>query len=131
MFAPPQQCSTLLEIVRHPDGDVPVRLIRAAYLASRSEAVMLALNCVTRAEVDRALDPVVAHIGIDVRGVVYADLADDGFVLRAAARAQRVFAASDAFRAKLRSRGIAYRDSADLERDADDPSGHEPKIADR
>jgi len=92
---------------------------------------MLALNCVTRAEVDRALDPVVAHIGIDVRGVVYADLADDGFVLRAAARAQRVFAASDAFRAKLRSRGIAYRDSADLERDADDPSGHEPKIADR
>ena len=76
---------------------------------------MLVLHSVSPREVDRLLDPVVADSGRDHRGVVYANIGDDNAVLNVAAGAAQVFAASDAFRAKLTSRGIAFRDVSEAE----------------
>jgi hypothetical protein len=108
--------ATLLEIGRKANGEIPESLISAAYRASRSRPVMLVLDAVTPWEVDELLDPVVARSGRNHRGVVYANLRDDnGLVLNSAAAAGRVFAASDVFRAKLASRGIAFKDVAEAE----------------
>jgi Tfp pilus assembly protein FimT len=108
--------ATLLEIGRKANGEIPESLISAAYRASRSRPVMLVLDAVTPREVDELLDPVVARSGRNHRGVVYASLRDDnGVVLNSAAAAGRVFAASDVFRAKLASRGIAFNDVAEAE----------------
>lgn len=100
--------STLVEIAHGADGQVPVSLISAAYQASRAAYVMLVLNSVTPREVDDVLDSVVARCGHTYRGLVYARLQDESTVLPVAASADRVFAASDAFRASLASCGIAF-----------------------
>ena len=112
-----RQVAALLEIGRKADGEIPGSLISAAYRASRSRPVMLVLHSVSPREVDQLLDPVVAGAGRDHRGVVYANLSDDAVVLDTAASADKVFASSQAFRAKLASRGIAFRDVAEAELD--------------
>lgn len=111
------QVATLLEIGRKADGEIPGSLISAAYRASRSSRVMLVLHSVSPKEVDQLLDPVVARAGREHRGVVYASLSDESAVLDTAASADRVFASSQAFRAKLTSRGIAFKDVAEAEFD--------------
>ncbi len=107
--------ATILEVRRLPSGELPAPLISSAYLASRSAAVLLVLDSVTRDEVDRVLDPVVSRFGRDRRGVVYAERGDDREVLALAANGCAVFASSDAFRARLSSLGIAFRDATDAE----------------
>jgi hypothetical protein len=101
--------SALLEIRREPDGQIPASLISAAYRASRSSSIMLALDSITPKEIDRVLDPVVETNGYHVRGVVYVDARDEAAIVVAAA-ASRVFASSQSFRARLRARGVSYQD---------------------
>jgi hypothetical protein len=62
-----------------PDGAgrVPVDLVRAAYRASRLGPVVLVLNGVSAAQVDRALDSTVSSIGA-VSGVIYCSPATVG-----------------------------------------------------
>src|SRR5688572_9229520 len=108
------QVTTLLEIGRRANGEMPASLISAAYRASRSTPVMLVLDSVSPGEVDRVLDPVVARTGRQHRGVIYAS-SEDTTVLNVAAAASRVFAASESFRAKLTSRGISFLDVSEAE----------------
>jgi hypothetical protein len=108
------EVAAILEIQRKSNGEIPTALISAAYRASRSRPVMLVLDAVSPGEVDKVLDPVVARNGHHHRGVVYAST-NDATVLNAAAGASRVFAASDAFRSKLASRGIAFQDVSEAE----------------
>ena len=115
MFQASSRVSTLLEIGRTANGEIPESLISAAYNAGRSTPVMLVLDSVSPAEVDRLLDPAVKRSGLGHRGVVYANLRDEGAVLNVAASASTVFAASERFRAKLVSRGIPFRDVSEAE----------------
>lgn len=118
MYQPSQspfRVSTLVEIGRGANGDVPVDLISAAYRASREDHVMLVLDSVTPAEVDQLLDSVVARYGHRHCGIVYARMQDESEVLNVAATASRVFAMSEGFRAKLASGGIPYEDLAAAE----------------
>jgi len=107
----------VLEVGRQPDGAVQGAVITAAYQVSRAAPVLLVLDRVSRAEVDKVLDRVVTTSELNRPGVRYADAEDDATVLAAAKRAHRVFASSDGFRAKLDARGLQYRDFTDLERD--------------
>jgi hypothetical protein len=100
----------ILEVGRQPDGGLQGELIAAAYRVSRSAPVLLVLDRVSRAEVDRALDEVVTSSELNRPGVVYADAADDALVMAAATRAHWVFARSSRFRAKLDARGLPYHD---------------------
>jgi len=106
--------AALLEIGRKANGEIPASLISAAYRASRSTSIMLALDAVSPAEVDEVLDPVVARNGYDVCGVLYVKVSDDA-ALTGAASAARVFASSHGFRAKLAERGIAFQDVSEAE----------------
>lgn len=113
MYQPSQspfRVTTLVEIGRGSNGEVPVQLISAAYRASREDHVMLVLDAVSPAEVDRLLDSVVARYGHTHCGIVYARMQDESEVLTVAANASRVFAMSERFRAKLASGGIPYED---------------------
>lgn len=83
-------------------------LLALAYAASRAAPVMAVLNGLTRREMDARLDPVVARLGLDVRGVVYADAEDGAAVLAAAGSAALVVALSPSFRATLVDRRIAH-----------------------
>jgi hypothetical protein len=107
----------VLEIGRQPDGALQGRAITAAYHASRAAPVLLVLDRVSRAEVDKVLDHVVTTSELNRPGVRYADAEDDATVLAAAKRAHCIFASSDGFRAKLEARGLQYHDLTDLERD--------------
>jgi hypothetical protein len=90
-------------------------VIAAAYHASLAAPVLLVLDRVSPAEVDKVLDDVVRSAPLDRPGVRYAAVEDDATVLAAATRARRTFASSDRFRAKLEARGLRYRDLADLD----------------
>jgi hypothetical protein len=107
----------VLEVGRQPDGALQSPLIAAAYHASRAARVLLVLDRVSRAEVDKVLDSVVTASELNRPGVLYADGEDDATVLAAATHARRIFASSDGFRAKLDARGLRYHDLTDLERD--------------
>jgi hypothetical protein len=122
----PLPVSTLVEIGRGPDGQVPASLLSAAYQASSASHVMLVLNSVSPTEIDSVLDPVVAKHGHMHRGLVYATLQDEAAVLSVAARAVRVFAATDDFRAKLASEGIQFQDleAAEVALQGEPPQGH-------
>jgi hypothetical protein len=109
------QVATLLEIRRKANGDMPASLISAAYRASRSTPVMLVLDSVSPRDVDRVLDPIVARVGYDHRGVIYASMRDESTVLSMAESAGAVYAASEGFRSKLEARGIGFKDVADAE----------------
>jgi hypothetical protein len=62
--------AAVIEVRADPKGEAPNGLIRAAYRASREGTVVLVLNGVSAAQVDRVLDSVVPEVG-DVAGVVY------------------------------------------------------------
>jgi hypothetical protein len=108
---------TVLEVGRQPDGALQGELIAAAYQASLAAPVLLVLDRVSPAEVDKVLDDVVRSSPLNRPGVRYADVEDDATVLAAAKQAHRIFASSDCFRAKLETRGLRYHDVADLECD--------------
>lgn len=61
----------LVEVSRELSPGLRDRLLSAAYRASRSSRVALVLDGVDRADVDRALDPVVRRVGVGVTGVTY------------------------------------------------------------
>ena len=94
----------VVEVAAGEDGALPLALLAAAYSASRSTRVLLALD--VRADViDRALDPIVRRHGLDVHGVLYADSRDEQ-VLLIASGADVVVAGSAPFRRRLAERGI-------------------------
>lgn len=64
--------AAIVEVMRDPEGSLPVELIRQAYCASRSGRVVLVLNGVSPQAIDRVLDEVVAKAG-EVHGVLYCD----------------------------------------------------------
>jgi hypothetical protein len=107
----------VLEVARQPDGGLRGGLIAAAYHASLAAPVLLVLDRVSPAEVDKVLDDVVRSSPLNRPGVRYADVEDDATVLAAAKQAQRIFASSDCFRAKLETRGLRYHDLTDVECD--------------
>lgn len=99
--------NVVVEITRDAAGRLPVPLVLAAYRASRAGVVALALNAVSRREVDHLLDAVVhGASGGAVHGVVYMDGIDSEGTLSASHGASVVLAASDAFRLQLAARGI-------------------------
>lgn len=105
--------NVVVEITRDAAGRLPVPLVLAAYRASRAGVVALALNAVSRREVDQVLDAVVhgAASGA-VHGVVYMDGIGSEGTLSASRSAAVVLAASDAFRLQLDARGIAAAPAA-------------------
>lgn len=107
----------VLEVGRQPDGALQGGLIAAAYRASLAAPVLLVLDQVSPAEVDKVLDPVVRSSPLERPGVRYANVEDDATVLRAAKMARQVFASSDRFRAKLTARGLPFQDLSDRECD--------------
>jgi hypothetical protein len=111
------QFGAVVEVSREPDGSVPEELITAAYHASRDVAVLLVLDSISRAEVDRILDRVVSPADLDMPGLIYADGANETVVMRAAMRASRIFASTDTFRSMLQSRGLRYSHPADADSD--------------
>ena len=103
--------TAVVEITRDASGRLPVPLVLAAWRASRAGLVALALNAVSRREIDGILDPVVRGVaGGAVHGVIYMDGADD--TLAAARSAAVVIAASEGFRLQLEARGIAAAPAA-------------------
>jgi len=60
----------VIEVGLDAKGEVPVDLLRSAYLASRDGTVILVLNDVSPNQVDRALDPIVSK-ATGVAGVLY------------------------------------------------------------
>ena len=108
---------TVLEVGRQPDGALQGGLITAAYRASLAAPVLLVLDRVSPAEVDKVLDNVVRSSPLNRPGIRYASVEDDATVLAAAKQAHRIFASSDCFRAKLETRGLRYHDLTDLESD--------------
>ena len=107
----------VLEVGRQPDGALQGELIAAAYRASLDARVLLVLDRVSPAEVDKVLDGVVRSSPLQRPGVRYANVEDDATVLGAATQAHRIFASSDCFRAKLETRGLPYHDLTESECD--------------
>jgi hypothetical protein len=105
----------VVEVGRQPNGALQGELIAAAYHASLAAPVLLVLDGVSPAEVNKVLDDVVRSSPLNRPGVRYADVEDDATVLPAASRAHRTFASSDCFRAKLEARGLRYHDLTDLD----------------
>jgi hypothetical protein len=60
----------VIEVALDDEGEVPVDLLRSAYLASRDGTVILVLKGVSTKQVDRVLDPIVSQAA-DVAGVLY------------------------------------------------------------
>ena len=94
----------IVEVVPGPGDRLPAELVAAAYRASRSGLVALALNAVERRAVDALLDAVVRET-TDAHGVRYVDGADDS-ALDGAGAATIVIASTDAFRDRCCARGV-------------------------
>jgi hypothetical protein len=62
--------AAVIEVRPDPEGQAPGGLIKAAYRASCEGTVVLVLNGVSAAQVDRVLDSVVPEVR-EVAGVVY------------------------------------------------------------
>jgi len=60
----------VIEVGLDSNGEVPVDLLRSAYLASRDGTVILVLKGVSTKQVDHALDPIVSK-AVGVAGVLY------------------------------------------------------------
>jgi len=102
---PAPRLAAVIEVVPGSTGEVPVDLVRAAYRASRHGTVVLVLNGVSSARVDRALDAVVGQT-TGVQGVVYCLPAGLALVLRQAGRPRLASAGTSALRAELASHGV-------------------------
>ena len=72
-------------------GRLPTELLRIAYFASQKGTIVLALDEVSPAQVDKVLDPFVLELPRDIPGVLYLRTNDDEAMLQAAANAQDVF----------------------------------------
>lgn len=70
----------IIEIEDTVPKDLRARLARAAYRASRRGTIVLVAPRRMREEFDRALDPVVEELGLDVDGILYLDVADAGTI---------------------------------------------------
>lgn len=94
-----------IEIAAQSDRDQLLELVASAYSLSREGAVVLLLNGIAPADVDRLLDPVVALQGLAVSGVRYVDAAEDG-AAEAARDAVEVITSTETLCARLRGAGI-------------------------
>jgi hypothetical protein len=100
----------VVEIAPNHSGELPITLIDAAYRASHDAVIMLVLRPDLCRGVDRVLDPIVRAAGVDMKGLVYADLDDSDTVLRATREASLVIAGSSRFRTMLAERGVTWCD---------------------
>jgi hypothetical protein len=100
----------VVEIAPNHSGELPIDLIDASYRASHGAVIMLVLRPDLCRGVDRVLDPIVRAAGVDVKGLVYADLDDFGTVLRGTREASLVIAGSSRFRAMLAESGVGWCD---------------------
>jgi hypothetical protein len=102
---PVPRLAAVIEVGPGPIGEVPVDLVRAAYCASRRGTVVLVLNGVSSAQVDRALDPVVQQAR-GVQGVVYCSPAALELLLRQSGRPRVASVGTRALVAPLTRRGV-------------------------
>lgn len=110
LVAPPlaDRFHAVVEITPRVRDGSHAGLLALAYAASRTAPVMAVLSGITRRAMDARLDPVVARLGVCVRGVVYADAEDEAAVLAAAATVPLVVALSPSLRALLATQRIAH-----------------------
>lgn len=104
--------AAVVEITSELDAETQMRLLTAAYVASRSGVAILMLKGVSRESVDRQLDPVVRSVGLNVQGVVYMD--EESPPGAALAAATVIVAATDHFRARLLADGMSYLNAYDF-----------------
>lgn len=109
-----------IEIAEQSDREQLLELVASAYSLSREGAVVLLLNGIDRADVDRLLDPVVAVQGVAVSGVLYMDAADDR-AAQAARDAVEVITSTERLCARLRADGIPALFTG-ITRDESDPA---------
>jgi hypothetical protein len=113
---PAPRLAAVIEVVPGSTGEVPVDVVRAAYCASRHGTVVLVLNGLSSAQVDRALDAVVGQ-ATGVHGVVYCAPGGLDRVLRQAGPPRFASAWTSAVRADLARHGVpVFRQDAVLRR---------------
>lgn len=95
----------VVEISSDMGADVQTRLAAHAYRWSRAGLVVIFVRDVCRRFLDRALNPVVAAVGLDVYGILYIDGAEIGRVLTHLSPDTTVFAASDELQSPAHAAG--------------------------
>jgi hypothetical protein len=85
---------TVIEICPKPDGSIPEELIRKAYLASQSMAIVLILRDISPKVVDPTLDDLVPHLPLNIPGVKYVRVQDQAEVSRALVNADQIYCSS-------------------------------------
>ena len=88
----------VVEIVPGPDGKPPADVLWQAYSASRSGVIVLALNGVTAAAVDRVMDGIVPHFPLNIPGVLYLDAENKPLLSWVLNNTDMVFGQTDQFR---------------------------------
>ena len=97
----------VVEVAADETRERSAELIRAAYRASRSGVVVVALRGITSDAADRLLDDIVDPTDPTFQGVLYLDAADERALLAAGAHAGVVIAVTDTFRRQLDGAGLA------------------------
>jgi hypothetical protein len=88
----------VVEVVPGPDGKPPADVLWQAYCASRSGVIVLALNGVTAAAVDRVMDGIVPHFPLNIPGVLYLDAENKPLLSWVLNNTDMVFGQTDQFR---------------------------------
>jgi hypothetical protein len=104
-----------VEIRSLADGALPVRLLHAAYRASRRGRIILILDGIPPSAVDDALDPLVPSIRLDIPGLVYVDGRDGTAVAEAVEAAGIVFASGSDGITENKARPCRMRSLAEAE----------------
>ncbi|PDT50574.1 hypothetical protein [Sinorhizobium fredii] len=97
---------SVIEIVES-DGRLPAQLIVAGYWASQAGLVIFILNGVTAQMINLVLDPIVNTLPLSIPGVLYVDIKDEARVNEAVLSAEKIYAASRAFRRLANYHGVA------------------------
>jgi uncharacterized protein DUF5989 len=123
----------VLEVRADGAGAAPVDLICAAYRASREGMIVLVLDGVSPAQVDRALDPLVPAVP-GVAGVVYSAPATLERVLLRSGWPRLAFVGTESLARPLAARGLrvlpAERALRTLREWAAEPTGEWPRDGD-
>ena len=97
---------TVVEVTSDAPLELQTRLLAIAYRASQWGPVTLLLRGVPRQLLDRMLDPVVKSVGVDVWGVEYCELQDDGIPPQVLENAALGIVATEPLRERLLERGL-------------------------
>ena len=88
----------VVEIVPGLGGKPPADVLWQAYSASRSGVIVLALNGVKPAAVDRIMDGIVPHFPLNIPGVLYLDAENKPLLAWVLNNTDMVFSQTDLFR---------------------------------